>query len=102
MSRHSTPASDSADCAAATPYSTKFSPHLPHGCMPTPRIAMSLSLLMISALGRWPGRSGPARCSAGSPPPDAHSSLRRLRGPLPHDVLVLIVFVERTEHEFHF
>ena len=28
-------------CAAATPYSTKLRPHLPHGCMPTPSTATS-------------------------------------------------------------
>ena len=35
------PASASAACAATTPYSTKFLPHLPQGCIPTPRTAIS-------------------------------------------------------------
>src|SRR5512139_3310642 len=38
---HSSPASASASRAAFTPYSTKFRPHLPQGCMPTPRTATS-------------------------------------------------------------
>ena len=76
-SRHSTPASASAACAATTPYSTKLRPHLPHGCMPTPRIAMSRSALIAARSLRCGGR------------------------PLPHDVLVVVVFVERAEHELH-
>src|SRR5262245_17865995 len=41
---HSRPASSSAARAAATPYSTKLRPHLPQGCMPTPRIATSCAM----------------------------------------------------------
>ena len=70
MSGHATPASASAACAATTPYSTKLRPHLPHGCMPAPRMAMSCSLTACSSVPQW--------C------------------PLPDDVLVLVVFVERA------
>src|SRR3954469_5355403 len=72
MSVHATPASASAPCAATMPYSTKFLPHLPHGCIAAPRTAMSLLMR----------RS-------------------RQRRPLPDDVLVLVVLVERAEHQLH-
>ena len=49
----------SASWAAATPYSTKLRPHLPHGCMPTPR---------------RPRRSGVAASRCGRPLPDRCSS----------------------------
>src|SRR4029450_692924 len=42
-SRHASPASASAARAATTPYSTKLRPHLPHGCIPAPRITTSLT-----------------------------------------------------------
>ena len=35
--------------AAATPYSTKFRPHLPHGCMPTPSTATSCAPISSSS-----------------------------------------------------
>ena len=45
MSCHARPASASAARAATMPYSVKSRPHLPHGCMPTPRTTRSRSLL---------------------------------------------------------
>src|SRR4051794_32238966 len=42
MSCQLTPESARAARAAARPYSTKLRPHLPQGCMPAPRTAMSL------------------------------------------------------------
>ncbi len=43
MSRHPSPASARASRAAASPYSTKGRPHLPHSCMPAPSTATLLS-----------------------------------------------------------
>src|SRR4051812_34863923 len=95
MSLHSTPASASAACAATTPYSTKLRPHLPHGCMPVPSTTISRSLFMRL---RPPALERPCDYESWSGPPD----LRLARGrPLPHDVLVLVVLVERAEHELH-
>src|SRR5579863_8891864 len=71
MSRQDSPASSRAWRAAASPYSTKLRPHLPQGCMPTPRTAT------CSGTGRL------------------H------RPPLPHEVLVLVVLVEGVEDELH-
>src|SRR5262245_60756459 len=69
---HARPASTSAAFIACTPYSTKLWPHLPQGCMPTPRTAMS-SLI---------------------------SSLRGGR-PAPHQILVVVVLVQRLDDEPH-
>ena len=54
---HEIPASFIASRAALTPYSTKFLPHLPQGCMPTPKIAMSFDidqLLLSTVQQRFP------------------------------------------------
>ena len=57
-----TSASASAARAAWTPYSTKGRPHLPHGCMPTPRTATSW-LIGRPSWARTPHRPGAsARC----------------------------------------
>src|SRR5690554_1997514 len=70
------PASAMASRAAFTPYSTKLRPHLPQGCIPTPRIATSLLIVL--------------------------SSDRRLHGaPLPNDDALLFGLEERVEHELH-
>src|SRR5947209_8645270 len=71
ISDHSRPASPSAARAALTPYSTKLRPHLPHGCMPTPRIAT-------------------CRFASGT-----------RRPPFPDQVLVLVVLVEGPERQLH-
>src|SRR5271167_1343302 len=76
-----TPASARASPAAANPYSTKFRPHLPQGCMPAPSTATRLS--------SGTGRPLPVRGWAGA----VH------RAPLPDHVLVLVVLVEGVEHE---
>src|SRR3954464_2472440 len=73
MSLHSTPASANAARAATTPYSTKFRPHLPHGCIPAPRITTSLAFGLTSA----------------------HHL------PLPHRVDGVVVLVERLDDELH-
>src|SRR3984957_11145991 len=75
MSVQATPASASASRAAASPYSTKLRPHLPQGCMPTPSTATL--------------RSSGTRASRSS----GH------RPPFPHEVLVVLVFVEHVHHE---
>src|SRR5690606_23632345 len=49
-SDHASPASASAALAAANPYSTKFRPHLPHGCIPAPSTATSLSNCSLRSL----------------------------------------------------
>src|SRR6478736_4283597 len=82
MSRQATEASARAAWAATTPYSTKLRPHLPHGCMPAPRTAMSCSLTVCSS----------TLCLSGLVPQGC---------PLPDHVLVLVVLVERPEHELH-
>ena len=50
--------------AAATPYSTKLRPHLPQGCMPTPRTATSSC-----------SRSAPAQLGDGLPLPRSRCSV---------------------------
>src|SRR5579872_6086094 len=75
MSRQVRPASSRASRAAATPYSTKLRPHLPQGCMPTPRTATG------SGIGRCPALG------------------RRQRLPLPDQVFVVVVLVEGVEDE---
>src|SRR6516162_6281146 len=101
MSRHPSPASSSAASAATTPYSTKLRPHLPHGCIPTPSTATSLMTALrafalwspLPAIPRFPplGRGArAARCDRGS----CHDP------PLPDQVLVLVILVQRAEHEF--
>src|SRR5664280_1994838 len=80
ISVHATPASFRASPAAASPYSTKLRPHLPHGCMPAPRTATRLS----SGIG--------GLLAAGS-------SANGL--PLPYQVLVLVILVEGVEHQGH-
>src|SRR5574341_821366 len=87
MSRHSRPASFSAASAAATPYSTKLRPHLPHGCIPTPRTTTSLM-----------GRSAPPSRPSGQGSAPLRAS-RSYRPPLPHDVLVVVVLVQRPQLE---
>src|ERR1700694_1234132 len=77
---HATLASRSASPAAARPYSTKFRPHLPHGCIPAPNTA-TLFWLGIGLLRS--GGGGPG-------------------APLPHQVLVVVVFVQRVEHQLDF
>src|ERR1700681_709166 len=72
---HDTPASARAARAAASPYSTKLRPHLPHGCMPTPSTAT------LRSSGTRAPRSG------------VH------RAPLPHQVLVVVVLVEHVHDE---
>src|SRR5690606_34876885 len=73
---HVRPASLRASRAAFTPYSTKFRPHLPQGCIPTPRIATSFDIVISSA--------------------------RRLRGaPLPDHHALFVGLEERVEHELH-
>src|SRR5688572_15645699 len=72
-SRHANPASASAVRAACKPYSTKLRPHLPHGCMPTPRTATGFMAV-----------------------PSSH------RPPLPHDVLVVVVLEKSVDDQFHF
>src|ERR1039458_8795102 len=79
MSVHCRPASSRASPAAARPYSTKFRPHLPHGCMPAPRTAIRLSSGMCALLDV------------------DRLSVDRL--PLPDHVLVLVVLVQRVEHD---
>src|SRR5512139_2177699 len=73
----SRPASASASRAALMPYLVKLCPHLPQGCMPTPRIATSL------LMSRLPG-----------------ARLAR-RPPLPHDHVVRFGLVESLHHELH-
>src|SRR5664280_947117 len=75
---HGRSASARASPAAASPYSTKLRPHLPHGCMPAPRTATLLSSGIRGLLSRR---------GAG-------------RAPLPHHVLVVVVLVEGVEHQF--
>src|SRR5207245_8663981 len=96
---HASPASASASRAAATPYSTKLRPHLPHGCMPTPRTATSCSLIGAPSKG-W--------CDQSVHIDERRSSLRSASGrrgarsyrlPLPDDVRGLVVLVEGLEHE---
>ena len=72
------PASASAARAATMPYSVKSSPHLPHGCMPTPRIATSSLAASLH---------------------DVDSSLASLhrRRPHVHEVLVVVVAVEDVD-----
>src|SRR5947209_8100695 len=82
MSSHCRPASSSAAWAATMPYSTKLRPHLPQGCMPAPRIATSRALMSPA-----PRRSGGAL------------SRSCCRPPLPDEVLVVIVLVQRAEDE---
>src|SRR5580658_7777152 len=77
-SRHSSPASARAARAAVSPYSTKLRPHLPQGCMPTPRTATFLS----SATGISRG------------------VVERHRSPFPDEVLVIFVLVEDIGDEF--
>src|SRR5579863_9972011 len=74
-SLHCTPASLSASRAAASPYSTKLRPHLPQGCMPTPRTA---TLRSSGTRAPRSGRHGP---------------------PFPHQVLVVVVLVEHVHHQ---
>src|SRR5882724_904327 len=101
MSGQATPASASAARAATNPYSTKLRPHLPHGCMPAPSTATSRSVLMV-ALAALAARDA-GRKSAGSRARFARRCesrrLSRVRdgGPLPDHVLVLGVFIERSE-----
>src|SRR5207247_761668 len=106
---HASPASASASRVAATPYSTKLRPHLPHGCMPTPRTATSCELIGAPSTG-WCNQSvhmdelrSSLRCGARSL---VHPStgwcnqpVRSYRLPLPHDERVLVVLVEDLEHE---
>src|SRR3954453_15618172 len=89
------PASRMASRAAATPYSTKLRPHLPHGCMETPSTAISRSLMLPLLAPAAPGR-GARVCCSGYAPRDARSCDRP---PLPHDVLVLVVLEERADLE---
>src|ERR1700722_14116615 len=77
-SRHSSPASARAALAAVRPYSTKLRPHLPQGCMPTPRTATFLSSAMC--LSRL------VAVSDGTP--------------FPHQVLVVVILVEHIGHQF--
>src|SRR5205809_7808271 len=96
-SRHSTPASCSASRAATNPYSTKFRPHFPHGCMPTPRTATSCSPIGPRSLDRLPLPDDVLRVvvleQRAQPPPDrvADSYRRRVdaSGPLPEDAPLL-------------
>src|ERR1700733_12258774 len=76
---HWRPASFRASPAAARPYSTKLRPHLPQGCMPAPRTAIRLSSGMCASL--------------------AVDRLRVDGLPLPDHVLVLVVLVQRVEHD---
>src|SRR5271154_5790902 len=81
MSSQLTPASASAARAATNPYSTKLRPHLPHGCIPTPKTATRWSSLIVpppSPLGPTGGRHRP---------------------PLPYEVLVFVVLVEDVQDE---
>src|SRR5215216_5281274 len=116
---HWRPASASAACAACTPYSTKLRPHLPQGCMPTPRTATSPTVIspslarcarsvraspVVPACGR---RSGcrPAEPDRqpflrGAAPPGPPRWVRRsYRAPLPHDRLLLVVLEQGVEDE---
>src|SRR5437588_10738232 len=71
--RQSRPASASAARAATTPYSVKSRPHLPHGCMPAPRMysgsgafmrpASLVPLLLIASL-----------CIVAGTPPGVHDA----------------------------
>src|SRR2546423_3644028 len=70
-SLHRNPASSRAARAAVVPYSTKLRPHLPHGCIPTPRIATCRS---ASGTGR---------------------------PPFPDEVLVIVILVEGAERQLH-
>src|SRR5579875_1505723 len=88
-SRHLSPASARAARAAASPYSTKLRPHLPHGCMPTPRTATLRSSGTGSSRCRRAGGAG--GCGAGGPGGEGP--------PLPDEVLVLVVLVQRVEDE---
>src|SRR6202051_1273667 len=74
-SGHDTRASRMASRAAASPYSTKLRPHLPQGCMPTPRTATL--------------RSSGTRAPRSS----------RHRPPLPHQVFVVVVLVEHVHDQ---
>src|SRR5579862_7364435 len=90
MSAHVTPASARAASAAATPYSTKLRPHLPHGCIPTPRTATSVLIARSSRL-TWRVLSAVRSTRSLRAPSD--------RLPLPHQVFVLVVLVERAHDE---
>src|ERR1700692_2055033 len=72
---HDTRASRMASRAAASPYSTKLRPHLPQGCMPTPRTA---TLRSSGTRAPRSGRHGP---------------------PFPHQVLVVVILVEHVDDE---
>src|SRR5271163_4566063 len=74
-SLHWRPASARASRAAASPYSTKLRPHLPQGCMPTPSTAT------LRSSGTCIPRSS------------------RDRPPFPHQVLVVVVFVQHVHHQ---
>src|SRR5271169_2136629 len=78
-SRQARPASASAARAAVSPYSTKLRPHLPHGCMPTPRTATFLSSAM--SVSRVVGGCQGA--------------------PFPDQILVVVVLVEDVGDELH-
>src|ERR1700728_4994402 len=68
-----TPAWRRASPAAASPYSTKLRPHLPHGCIPAPSTAPRWASGMCGLRSPWP--------------------------PLPDQVLVLVVLVEGAEDQ---
>src|SRR5579872_2904588 len=72
------PASARAARAAVSPYSTKLRPHLPHGCMPTPRTATFLSSAMCISRSVAGGQGAP----------------------FPHQVLVVVIFVEDVGDQF--
>src|ERR1019366_7629701 len=74
---HDTPASSSAWRAGGSPYSTKLRPHLPQGCMPTPRTAT------LRSSGTRAPRSG------------------RHRPPFPHQVLMVVILVEHVHDQLH-
>src|SRR5580658_8282256 len=71
------PASARAARAAVSPYSTKLRPHLPQGCMPTPRTATFLSSATVVSR-MMVGRQG---------------------APFPDQVLVVVVFVKDAGDE---
>src|SRR5437016_12599131 len=97
---HARPASASASRAAATPYSTKLRPHLPHGCMPTPRTAMSLSLIGSPCLVPRPvHRSATLELRSSLRSASGQRGARSCRLPLPDEVRVVVVLVEGLEHE---
>src|SRR6185369_7257810 len=83
------PASASAARAANAPYSTKFRPHLPHSCMPTPSTTTGSDVM-----GRSAPRSRPSgqRCAA---------LLSRDSPPLPDGAHGLVVLGVRLDHELH-